>query len=172
MSFPEHDHPEGEEIFVLEGTFRDEHGSYPAGTHVLNPPGSSHKPHVGEDGCTIFVKLRQYAGQRQRLVSHESERTWAPHSSYDNLDFVDFYRDSDFNEVIMLVKIAPGTRLPTVYMPRGDAFFVLDGDFHDENGHYRKWSWISYSAGSQHNPWTDNGCTLYITKGGVGVPKS
>ncbi|MEL6200569.1 MAG: cupin domain-containing protein, partial [Pseudomonadota bacterium] len=31
-SFPTHDHPEGEEILVLDGVFSDEHGDWPAGT--------------------------------------------------------------------------------------------------------------------------------------------
>ncbi|MBW2396116.1 MAG: cupin domain-containing protein [Deltaproteobacteria bacterium] len=43
-SFPEHDHPDGEEIFVLEGIFSDEHGDWPAGTHLLNPEGFHHAP--------------------------------------------------------------------------------------------------------------------------------
>lgn len=29
-AFPEHAHPEGEEILVLAGVFSDEHGDYPA----------------------------------------------------------------------------------------------------------------------------------------------
>lgn len=33
--FPAHDHPEGEEILVLEGVFSDEHGDWP-------PRGSQH----------------------------------------------------------------------------------------------------------------------------------
>jgi quercetin dioxygenase-like cupin family protein len=40
--FPPHAHPEGEEIFVLDGVFGDEQGDYPAGTFLLNPPGSCH----------------------------------------------------------------------------------------------------------------------------------
>jgi anti-sigma factor ChrR (cupin superfamily) len=55
-SFPAHTHPGGEEIFVLEGTFADEHGQYPAGTYLRNPPGSRHHPY-SPDGCVIFVKL-------------------------------------------------------------------------------------------------------------------
>jgi anti-sigma factor ChrR (cupin superfamily) len=55
-SFPAHAHPGGEEIFVLEGTFADEHGVYPAGTYLRNPPGSRHHPY-SPDGCVIFVKL-------------------------------------------------------------------------------------------------------------------
>ena len=60
-SFPAHDHPDGEEILVLEGTFSDEHGDWPAGTHLLNPEGFRHAP-FSRDGCVLFVKLRQYAG--------------------------------------------------------------------------------------------------------------
>src|SRR5262249_22358593 len=55
-SFPEHAHPGGEEILVLEGVFADERGLYPAGTYLRNPPGSRHHPY-SPNGCVIFVKL-------------------------------------------------------------------------------------------------------------------
>ena len=55
-SFPAHTHSAGEEILVLEGTFADENGTYPAGTYLRNPPGSHHYPY-SPDGCVIFVKL-------------------------------------------------------------------------------------------------------------------
>jgi len=42
--FSAHQHPAGEEIFVLEGVFSDESGDYPAGTYIRNPPGSEHAP--------------------------------------------------------------------------------------------------------------------------------
>jgi anti-sigma factor ChrR (cupin superfamily) len=58
-AFPRHTHEGGEEILVLEGTFQDEHGDYPAGTYFRNPPGTSHVP-AAKDGCTIFVRLWQY----------------------------------------------------------------------------------------------------------------
>ncbi len=59
--FPPHEHPEGEEILVLEGIFADEHGAYPAGTYLLNPEGFRHAPR-SDQGCVLFVKLRQYPG--------------------------------------------------------------------------------------------------------------
>ena len=68
-TFPAHDHPEGEEILVLEGTFSDEHGDWPAGTHLLNPEGFQHAP-FSREGCVLFVKLRQYAG-----AGRETRRT-------------------------------------------------------------------------------------------------
>ena len=58
--FDSHVHTLGEEFIVLEGIFADEHGSYPPGTYVRNPPESAHAP-FSETGCVIFVKLRQMA---------------------------------------------------------------------------------------------------------------
>ena len=57
--FSPHEHPGGEEFFVLEGVFSDEHRDYPAGCYVRNPIGSKHTPH-SKEGCTIFVKLWQF----------------------------------------------------------------------------------------------------------------
>src|SRR5438034_10573052 len=65
--FPAHDHPEGEEILVLEGVFSDEHGDWPAGTFLLNPEGFRHAP-FSEPGCVLLVKLRQFPGRERRHV--------------------------------------------------------------------------------------------------------
>ncbi len=61
-AFPSHSHNGGEEILVLDGTFQDEHGDYPAGCYFRNPPGTAHKP-AAENGCTIFVRLWQYRAE-------------------------------------------------------------------------------------------------------------
>ncbi|MEO0651709.1 MAG: cupin domain-containing protein [Planctomycetota bacterium] len=53
--FIPHRHYGGEEIFVLSGTFEDEHGRYPAGTWLLSPHLSAHHPFVREE-TMIFVK--------------------------------------------------------------------------------------------------------------------
>jgi len=58
-AFSEHTHTGGEEFIVLDGVFQDEHGDFPAGTYVRNPPTSSHTPGSAE-GCVIFVKLWQF----------------------------------------------------------------------------------------------------------------
>ncbi len=54
--FNSHVHPGGEEILVLQGTFEDEHGRYPAGTWLRNPCWSEHTPFTGPDGAVILVK--------------------------------------------------------------------------------------------------------------------
>ncbi len=61
--FGGHTHPGGEEIFVLAGTFHDEHGSYPAGTWIRSPRYSAHTPFTGEDGALIYVKVGHIGAQ-------------------------------------------------------------------------------------------------------------
>jgi anti-sigma factor ChrR (cupin superfamily) len=55
-----HDHPGGQEILVLHGAFEDEHGRYPKGTWLRNPPGSAHGA-FSPDGCTLYIKTGHLA---------------------------------------------------------------------------------------------------------------
>lgn len=74
--FPEHLHPMGEEFWVLEGVFSDENGDYPAGTYARHPPGSRHGSFT-EHGCTIFVKLNQFAiDDNQWLTVLPEQQLW------------------------------------------------------------------------------------------------
>ena len=73
--FQTHTHDLGEEILVLEGVFSDETGHYPAGSYLMNPPGSFHAP-FSEQGCTLFVKLR-HLGPDQ-VVREVTDTTTAP----------------------------------------------------------------------------------------------
>ena len=54
--FSQHRHYGGEEILVLEGTFSDEHGDYPALSWLRSPHLSMHKP-FSRGGCLILVKV-------------------------------------------------------------------------------------------------------------------
>ena len=77
-SFTEHIHGGGEEILVLEGMFSDEHGDYPAGTYIRNPPNSKHAP-SSKEGCVLFVKLRQFNSQDDAIVRIDTTTaTWHP----------------------------------------------------------------------------------------------
>jgi anti-sigma factor ChrR (cupin superfamily) len=53
--FQHHNHPGGEEILVLSGELRDEHGSYPAHTWLRSPHMSEHQPFV-EKETVLWVK--------------------------------------------------------------------------------------------------------------------
>lgn len=64
--FQPHQHWGGEEILVLEGTFYDEHGSYPTGTWIRNPHLSQHSPFTKEDGALIYVKTGHLSNQIEK----------------------------------------------------------------------------------------------------------
>ena len=53
--FNPHRHYGGEEIFVAEGVFSDEHGDYPQGSWLRSPHLSQHQP-FSRKGCLILVK--------------------------------------------------------------------------------------------------------------------
>lgn len=53
--FNPHRHYGGEEIFVVEGVFSDEHGDYPQGSWLRSPHLSQHQP-FSREGCLILVK--------------------------------------------------------------------------------------------------------------------
>jgi len=55
--FQPHWHQGGEEILVIEGEFRDEHGHYPAGSWLRSPHQSQHAPFTGDEGALIYVKV-------------------------------------------------------------------------------------------------------------------
>ena len=59
-SVADHDHPGGEEVFVLSGGIEDEHGAYEAGSWVRYPAGSRHALH-SENGCTLYLKTGHLA---------------------------------------------------------------------------------------------------------------
>jgi anti-sigma factor ChrR (cupin superfamily) len=53
--FNPHRHFGGEEIYVVDGVFSDEHGDYPKGNWIRSPHLSQHKP-FSVEGCLILVK--------------------------------------------------------------------------------------------------------------------
>jgi anti-sigma factor ChrR (cupin superfamily) len=51
---PRHEHTGHEHILVLEGSQEDDLGHYPAGSFVVNPPGSRHRVWSLE-GCLVLI---------------------------------------------------------------------------------------------------------------------
>src|SRR5688572_3532632 len=164
--FPAHDHPDGEEILVLEGVFSDEHGNWPAGTFLLNPEGFRHSP-FSEAGCVLFVKLRQFAGCERRHVAVETDKlAWEP-TSIAGVSCKTLYRQAGFSDLIRLERWESRADLGVVWYERGGELFVLAGGFSDEAGAYSAGCWLRLPAGSAHHPRTTAGCTLYVKRSGL-----
>lgn len=160
--FSEHTHGGGEEFFVLEGVFSDEHGDYPAGTYVRNPIGSKHTPH-SENGTTIFVKLHQFAADdTEQKVIDTNRATFLP-GAVPGLSVLPLHEHG--TESVALVKWAPGTRFNTHRHWGGEEILVLEGTFQDELGSYPKGSWLRSPHGSIHTPFSDEGALIYVKTG-------
>ena len=55
-SYPYHNHPAGEELFVLEGEVMIEGQKLVAGDYLYTPPGFKHAVST-EKGCTVFFMI-------------------------------------------------------------------------------------------------------------------
>ena len=164
--FPTHHHPGGEEIFVLDGVFSDEHGDYPAGTYLLNPDGTSHAP-FSRDGCTLFVKLRQYGGEgRTQVEMNAGALDWQPRNDT-GVWQKPLYRQGGYREWTQLLKLDPGAQSPPHEHPNGEEVFVIDGAIEDEFGASPAGTWIRYPPGSSHTVKSLKGAILYVRLGGI-----
>jgi anti-sigma factor ChrR (cupin superfamily) len=165
--FPLHPHPEGEEILVLEGVFSDEHGRYPAGTFLLHAEGFSHAP-FSTEGCLLFVKLRQAPGERGTVRVDSQREAWQP-AGIAGVQRLPLYADPRFPERKHLTRVGPGVRVGPLSFPEGEEILVLEGEFSDEHGSYRRHSWLRFPPGGVHTLRTERGCTLYVQTPAVPV---
>ncbi len=141
--FPAHVHSGGEEILVLDGTFQDEHGDYPAGSYFRNPPGTSHTP-ASADGCTIFVRLWQYrAGDGAQIVRQPGEGAEAPLRNGATAARLLF---DDGAERVLIEDWAPGASV-TVQNRRGLELLVLSGALATGDGTLTAQGWCRLPPG-------------------------
>jgi anti-sigma factor ChrR (cupin superfamily) len=160
--FSEHRHPGGEEFLVLEGVFSDERGDYPAGTYVRNPIGSHHAP-FSREGCTIFVKLMQFdPADDQPVVIDSTQAQWRP-GLVPGLQVLPLHQHG--TEHVALVRWAPGTYFNAHRHWGGEEILVLEGTFQDEFGDYPAGTWLRSPHLSQHTPFSEAGCLIWVKTG-------
>ena len=135
-SFSAHTHTGGEEFIVLDGVFQDEHGDFPAGTYVRNPPTTSHTP-ASEPGCTIFVKLWQFDMEdRTQFRKTMEEELGAPERG---VRVAELHRDA--REAVTYRVADPGAII-AVSEPGGLELLVLEGSLTEDGDVLSKGSWL------------------------------
>ena len=164
-SFSEHTHPQGEELYVLDGVFSDEQGDYPAGTYIRNPPGSRHRPFTRE-GCELFVKLDQFqAGDTDKVVIHPEDHQWQP--GIGHLRVLPLH---SFEGEHTALVFWPANE---VFQPHthwgGEEIVVLEGRFIDEHGEYPAGSWLRSPHMSRHFPRVEEETLIWVKVGHLPV---
>jgi len=138
-AFSPHVHTGGEEFFVLEGVFQDEHGDFPAGTYVRNPPTSRHTP-ASENGCTIFVKLWQFDPDDRRPVRIDtSDALFSRAPQRPGVELLPLFEDAFEN--VSLESWSAGSRVDLA-SPGGLEVLVLEGGFVENGETFRPQSWL------------------------------
>ena len=164
--FRTHPHPQGEEIFVLDGEFCDDHARYSAGSYILNPDGTEHAPY-SDTGCTLFVRLRQYDGaDRKQLAVNTNDMEWRQ-GMVEGLTVLPLYSQANHPENMALVRWQPDTYFPEHTHPGGEEILVLEGTFEDELGSYPTGTWMRSPHLSKHRPYSKEGCLIYVRVGGL-----
>ncbi|MCQ4345910.1 cupin domain-containing protein [Pseudomonas stutzeri] len=165
--FPEHVHGGGEEILVLDGVFSDENGDYPAGSYLRNPPGSRHAP-ASAEGCTLLVKLWQFAPDDRAAVCLDTQYLSWQRSAVPGVAELPLHEHAGVRT--LLQRLEPGTRCPAQCFPGGEEVFVLYGRLGDEAGDYPAGSWLRNPPGSCYNRHSVVGAVLYVKSGHLGAP--
>lgn len=160
--FARHVHEFGEEIFVLQGMFSDETGTYGPGTYLKNPPGSSHAP-GSQTGCLLFVKLRHLdAADAERIVIDTRTTLWYQ-GMVPGLTVMPL---AEFEAThTALVRWAPGTQFNAHRHFGGEEIFVVEGVFEDEFGRYPAGTWLRSPHLSMHRPFSTEGCLILVKTG-------
>ncbi len=132
--FKPHQHPQGEEILVLEGIFSDENGDYPAGTYIRNPDGSQHAP-FSKTGCVVFVKLCQFqAGDNKQLSIQTQDANWQQAADGFQILPLHTYR----SEKTSLIKWPKGQCYPVTENNPSQELLIIQGKLNQ----YSQLSWL------------------------------
>jgi anti-sigma factor ChrR (cupin superfamily) len=155
------------EILVLTGLLEEESGdeiaNYPPGSYLKLPSDESAK-FVSATGCTLFIKRGHPVNvdSRERIVLCPLERVWHP-------GIVPGLRVLSLGEFegahTALVEWAPGTRFQYHRHYGGEEIFVLEGIFQDEYGDYPAGTWLRSPHMSQHVPFSEPGCLIFVKVG-------
>jgi len=191
-AFSRHTHTGGEEFLVLDGVFSDEHGDYPAGTYIRNPPTSAHTP-SSAGGCTIFVKLWQFdPADRTPVIVHVDDAAAAEKTASavaaaaaaaaaggrggggEGVTAMRLFADA--REAVSVEAWAPGAAVRRP-LPGGAEVLVLAGSLTEGGDTLRTHSWLRLPPGGRLDAvagpdgarvWIKSGHLLYVAPSAVG----
>jgi hypothetical protein len=158
--FSPHTHGGGEEFLVLAGVFQDEHGDYPVGTYVRNPPTSHHTP-GSVSGCIILVKLWQFdPDDRTQITLNTTQQQYIADLTQLGVSTLPLF--SDDRETVQLERWEANASID-LRAPGGLEIFVIQGGFRESGEVFQPYSWLRLPPDSrllaQSGP---EGCQIWL----------
>ncbi len=142
--FSRHVHAGGEEFLVLEGVFQDEHGDFPAGSYIRNPPQSAHTP-GSTSGCVIFVKLWQFdPADRTPLRLDTGTVAVVTPPGREGVTLLPLYHDA--REDVRIEHWRPGAPV-AIAGHAGLELLVIEGGFAASGEEFARPSWLRLPPG-------------------------
>jgi len=158
--FSPHVHTGGEEFIVLDGVFQDEHGDFPTGSYIRNPPQSRHTP-GSEPGCVIFVKLWQFDPDDRVHVRMQCDHM-GKLQPQDRPGVLVTPLFEDDRETVQIEHWSAGSKV-ALDVPEGAEFLVLDGEFVERGDQLSKHSWLRLPMGDRLDAVAgDNGAKVWV----------
>lgn len=143
-SFSSHTHGGGEEFIVLDGVFEDEHGAFPTGAYIRNPPTSSHTP-GSAPGCVIFVKLWQFQPEDRTHVRVATDKLGSiADAGRESVEISPLYRDA--HEDVRIEQWSSGTAA-AIAAKGGAEILLLSGSLVFKGETLSPWTWIRRADG-------------------------
>jgi hypothetical protein len=158
--FSPHTHDGGEEFLVLAGVFQDEHGDYPVGTYVRNPPTSYHTP-GSASGCVILVKLWQFdPDDRTQVALNTAQQQYISDLTRPGVSTLPLFADD--RETVQLERWEANVSIDLL-APNGLEIFAIQGGFHESGEVFQPYSWLRLPPDSrllaQSGP---EGCQIWM----------
>ena len=163
--FSPHVHTGGEEFIVIDGVFQDEHGDFPAGSYIRNPPTSRHTP-GSEAGCTILVKLWQFDPEDRTHVRIDLNKIAAvPVAGRAGVAVTPLFKDKRED-----VRVERWDADAEVFVETGGGaeLFVLEGGFEEGGEAFSRHSWLRLPDGATASVMAGaEGATVWIKTGNL-----
>lgn len=167
-AFSAHTHTGGEEYLVLDGVFQDEHGDFPVGTYVRNPPTSAHTPSAME-GATILVKLWQFDPEdRTQITINTTSQTPVAVSGRQGVSEIPLFVDA--HERVRIEIWSPGQTVE-IAKHKGLEVLVIEGGFEEGGEAFSVNSWLRLPVDQPFNGVAGpDGARLWIKSDHLAAP--
>ncbi|MBT6093524.1 MAG: cupin [Rhodospirillaceae bacterium] len=161
--FSAHTHDGGEEFLVLDGVFQDEHGDYPQGYYIRNPPTSHHVPSAA-NGCTILVKLHQFDPDDRAFTKIDTNKSFfIDAADRPGVAIMPLFQDA--RECVRLETWTADADIG-VDTDGGLEVFVITGSFDFGNRTFGPWDWLRLPPGGEEKLRSGlGGAKIYVKSG-------